>query len=333
MATSHENEGTVDQAVILAGGRGTRLLPLTSNVPKPMIAFHGRPFLEYLIEMLAAQGIRKVLLLLGYLPDKIRDYFGDGRRYGIDIEYNISDVDHNTGRRIMLARDRIDAEFLLMYCDNYWPLQLPRTVAAWRETGCRAQVVVYSNDDGYTKDNLLIDDGGLLKLYDKSRTTPNLAGVDIGFLLLDRGVLDELPSDIDFSLEAVLYPKLIEKRELAAYLTYHRYYSVGDHKRLPLTDAFLSRPEVCIVENWSKKFRELATGQKIILLKNTDSSLPDNVIEVDPSVFETRDSFKYHGNVLNHLQRLHHLDLTRTTGYFETAELREAGLELAMLLR
>ena len=69
------------QAVILAGGRGTRLRPLTDTRPKPMVEFHGKPFLEYLVDMLREQGFARVLLLLGYLPDVIQDYFGDGSRW------------------------------------------------------------------------------------------------------------------------------------------------------------------------------------------------------------------------------------------------------------
>ena len=71
------------QAVILAGGRVMRLRPLTDTCPKPMIAFHGKPFLEYLIELVRNQGFERVLLLLGYLPHVIQAYFGDGRRWGL----------------------------------------------------------------------------------------------------------------------------------------------------------------------------------------------------------------------------------------------------------
>src|SRR6185369_6652215 len=97
-----------DQAVILAGGRGTRLLPLTISRPKPMILFHGRPFLEYLIDQLREQGFRRILLLLGYLPEIIMDYFGDGRRFGIQMDYHVTSVDDETGARLRSARDRID---------------------------------------------------------------------------------------------------------------------------------------------------------------------------------------------------------------------------------
>src|SRR5437870_280593 len=81
------------QAVILAGGRGTRLKPLTDTRPKPMVEIQGKPFLEYQIEQLREQGFERVLLLLGYLPEVVRDYFGNGRRWGIKIEYSVTAVE------------------------------------------------------------------------------------------------------------------------------------------------------------------------------------------------------------------------------------------------
>lgn len=79
----------IRQAVILAGGEGIRLRPLTDGVPKPMVLVNNRPFLEYLVDMLKENGIDEVVLLLGYLPEKITQHFGDGSNFGIGIEYSI----------------------------------------------------------------------------------------------------------------------------------------------------------------------------------------------------------------------------------------------------
>ena len=145
-------EGCRLNAVILAGGRGTRLRPLTDSIPKPMIEFHGKPFLEYLIEMVRDQGIDRFLLLLGYLPEVVQDYFGDGRKWGVSIEYSVAADEDETGRRLKLAQSRIDPTFLLMYCDNYWPLQLDSMRRQFAGGDAEAMVTVYRNDDGYTRD-------------------------------------------------------------------------------------------------------------------------------------------------------------------------------------
>ena len=93
----------VTQAVILAGGLGTRLKPFTNTAPKPMYPINNIPFIDYLIRQMKNFGMEEVLLLLGYLPEKIMDYLGDGSRYGLIINYDITPVDYDTGMRIKHA--------------------------------------------------------------------------------------------------------------------------------------------------------------------------------------------------------------------------------------
>lgn len=235
------------QAVILAGGRGTRLAPLTDDKPKPMIEFHGKPFLEYLIEMLGEQGFERILLLLGYLPEAIMDYFGDGGKWGVRIEYSVSDVDNDTGKRIKLAEKMIDTVFLLMYCDNYWPMQFNEMWDTFVGSDAPAMVTVYQNQDKYTRDNLRVAGDGFVEIYDKTRTVPDLQGVDIGFFILRKEVLDLVPDD-NISFERTVYPELIRNGQLKAFLTGHRYYSVGSHERLKLTEEFLKREPAIILD-------------------------------------------------------------------------------------
>ena len=236
------------QAVILAGGQGTRLRPLTDHTPKPMIPFHGRPFVAYLVEMLKEQGFTRILFLLGHLPEQVADYFGDGSRLGLAIDYAVSPVGDETGTRLRRVRDRLDESFVLLYCDNYWPMPFARMWERFQAAGTQALVTVYRNRDRYTRSNLRVDSDGLLAVYDKSRTAPDLAGVDIGFFILRRAVIDLIPQDGNPSFEKTIYPLLVEHRQLAAFETEHRYYSVGSHERLPLTEAFLARTKTVLLD-------------------------------------------------------------------------------------
>jgi histidinol-phosphate phosphatase family protein len=237
------------QAVILAGGRGTRMRPLTDSRPKAMIEFHGKPFLEYLIEMLREQGFERVLLLLGYLPHVIREHFGDGRDRGLEIEYSVSAPDDLTVSRVRLARERIEPRFLLMYCDNYWPMQMERMWRRYVAVGAPAMVTVYRNRDGYRpgKDSVRVDEDGFVTAFDRRRVTPGLRGVEISYAILDASVLELLPPQ-DELLEQALYPALAERRQLAAFVTDHRYYSVGSPDRLPATARFLARRPAVILD-------------------------------------------------------------------------------------
>jgi D-glycero-D-manno-heptose 1,7-bisphosphate phosphatase len=235
------------QAVILAGGLGTRLRPLTDTVPKPMLPFHGKPFAEYLLDMLREQGISEVLFLLGYLPRVVTDYFGDGRNHGLEITYAISPVEDETGTRLKKAIDQLDDLFLLLYCDNYWPMDMRKMWDFFLHTGARAMVTVYGNEDGYTRNNLKVNEEGLIEVYDKTRTIPGLKGVDIGYGFFPKSVIAELP-DGNVSFEKETYGRLVKERQLAGYVSRHRYYSVGSHERLPLTEAFLGRSPAILLD-------------------------------------------------------------------------------------
>lgn len=87
----------IDQAVILAGGLGTRLKPFTDTMPKPLYPINNIPFIDYLIGQVKSFGIDNVLILLGYLPEKITNYLGDGSRYGVNITYDITPLNYETG--------------------------------------------------------------------------------------------------------------------------------------------------------------------------------------------------------------------------------------------
>ncbi|HWY30222.1 MAG TPA: HAD-IIIA family hydrolase [Candidatus Acidoferrum sp.] len=281
------------QAVILAGGRGERMRPLTDIRPKPMIEVAGKPFLEHQIVLLREQGFRKFLLLLGYLPDLVKSHFGDGSKWGVHIEYSVTAVEDLTGRRIKLAQARLDELFMLVYCDNYWPLPMPRMWQRFTEAKVPMMVTVYSNKDNYTKSTLKVDESGFVSVYDKKKKTPDLQGTEISYAIIRRELVEQFP-DGNISFEETLFPQLIARRQLAAFVTHHRYYTVGDTLRLPITEQFLSRrpaiildrdgvlnekaPRAQYVRNWSEfkwlpgvkeSLRRLnEAGFKIILVSN-----------------------------------------------------------------
>jgi D-glycero-D-manno-heptose 1,7-bisphosphate phosphatase len=235
------------QAVILAGGRGERLRPFTDIRPKPMLEIHGKPFLEHNIEMLREQGFERVLLLLGYLPEVVQDYFGDGHRWGLKIEYSITPVEDNTGLRLKKAAHLLDECFLLLYCDNYWPMRMEQMWKRFVEAQAPAMLTIYSNKDGYTKDSLRVDSDGFVSVFDKQRRAPDLKGVEISYGIFRKELVTGLPED-NISFEETLYPVLAQQHQLAAYVTHHRYYSVGGIARLPLTEAFLARKPAVILD-------------------------------------------------------------------------------------
>src|SRR5882757_8863222 len=108
----------IDRAVILAAGRGTRMRELTSELPKPMIEVRGKPVLQHIVEGLRDAGVRQFLIIVGYRADAVQNFFGDGSRYGIEIQYATQAVQDGTGRVVDLARNFAgDSPFVLNYGD------------------------------------------------------------------------------------------------------------------------------------------------------------------------------------------------------------------------
>jgi dTDP-glucose pyrophosphorylase len=108
----------IDKAVVLAAGRGTRMRELTAELPKPMIEVRGKPVLQHIVEGLRDAGIRDCLIVVGYRADAVQDFFGDGSRYNVAIQYKTQTVQDGTGRVLDLARDFVgDCPFILSYGD------------------------------------------------------------------------------------------------------------------------------------------------------------------------------------------------------------------------
>jgi len=109
---------TVTKAVLLAAGKGTRMRELTNDLPKPMIPVRGRPILRHIVDGLQAAGVTHFQIIVGYRADVVRDYFGDGSKFGISVEYTTQVVQDGTGRVVELARDFAGADpFVLSYGD------------------------------------------------------------------------------------------------------------------------------------------------------------------------------------------------------------------------
>lgn len=241
-------QNRISQAVIIAGGMGTRLAPFTNTMPKPMYPFNGRPFIGYLIEQVKEFGIHNIVILLGYLPEIIRDYLGDGSEWGVNIEYDVTPVDYNTADRITHAKELLDDEFLFMYCDNYCPVDFGKLQRDFYSNNSDIQVSVYSNKDGYTKNNIRFDEGnGKIIVYDKTRMETNLAGVDIGYAIVKKEVLDLVESRGE-NFEQIVYPKLVQQGTMYATVTDHRYYSVGSWERIKLTEEFFNIKKVVFLD-------------------------------------------------------------------------------------
>src|SRR5918994_3633990 len=123
------------KAVVMAGGEGTRLRPLTSNQPKPMVPIVGKPCIEHIVELLRSHGLEDVVITLAFLPQAIRSYFGNGETLGLNIEYSVEELPLGTAGSVRLARDALDDTFLVISGDALCDVDLVALVAFHREKG------------------------------------------------------------------------------------------------------------------------------------------------------------------------------------------------------
>jgi D-glycero-D-manno-heptose 1,7-bisphosphate phosphatase len=310
----------IKQAVILAGGQGTRLRPLTFDTPKPLIKINGIPFLEYLLTLLKENGIKEVVILVGYLGEMVENYFGDGRKFGLKLKYSYAPVEYETGSRLVKAMNLLDERFLLLYCDNYWPLNLKLLIKYYEKKGKDALVTVYANKDNYTKNNMLVDKDGVVAIYDKTRKTTGLNGVDIGFFIFKKKLFKNLPVN-NFSFEKVLLQRLVKNRQLSGFLSLHKYYGLSNLERIPDIKKFLRPQRIVIldrdgvinkkpskgdyVKNW-KEFKLLkgaVEGLKLLTQKGYQIFIATNQAGIGRRFMTKSALNNIHRNMLNNFKQ------------------------------
>ena len=242
-------ENKIKQAVILAGGMGTRLKPFTDEHAKPMYRFNDKPFIEYLVEQVRDFGINQVLILLGYRAEEIMTYLCVGERFGRDVQYMVTPMEYETGNRLCNAKKQLEDRFLLMYCDNYCPIDFEKLVVDAFTNDADVQISAYSNKDNYTKNNVYADTDGKVIVYDKSRKCADLNCVDIGYAIVKKELL-ELFSEREgiYNFEREVYGDCVLKGSLYATVTEHRYYSIGSWERIELTKQFFSREKTIFID-------------------------------------------------------------------------------------
>jgi NDP-sugar pyrophosphorylase family protein len=229
------------QAVILAGGLGTRLLPRTEVIPKPMVEVGGAPYLRHQLQLLADQEIRDIVLLTGYLGEQIESYFGDGSSMGLRIRYSREQSPLGTGGALRLARELLHDCFLLIYGDSYLPIRYADAIERLTSSGAEGLVVVYDNRLGDTsvKNNIELDDAGYVSRYEKD-SPDRLSFVEAGVLAFRRTVIAKIGEGV-VSLEKEIFPRLIAAKQLAALVTTERFYDIGTPDRLAAIEALFAR--------------------------------------------------------------------------------------------
>lgn len=238
------------QCVILAGGLGTRMRPLTETVPKIMLPVAGRPFGAWQLEYLIAHGVSDVVYVIGYRGEAIREYFGNGAGHGVRIRYaDEGRTLRGTGGALRFAFDNglLEPAFLLVYGDSFTPVPIGDVWDAFESSGKPALMTVLCNEERWDRSNVLLDDGRIV-VYDKTRRHPRAAEmrhIDYGLSALRRDVVEErIPDITPWDLAHVLHALSLEG-QLAGYEAAKRFYEIGSPAGLRDFEEFITAGAAC----------------------------------------------------------------------------------------
>lgn len=216
---------------ILAGGLATRLRPITETIPKALVDVAGKPFIARQLEYLHGQGVRDVVLCVGYLGEMIKGVVGAGESYGLQVHYSFDGPKQlGTGGALKKALPLLGNNFFVLYGDSYLPVDFPTVQDAYVRSGQAALMTVLKNGDRWDKSNVLFVDGQLVE-YNKRAPRPEMAYIDYGLGLVTASVFGACPDDSPFDL-ADVYQDLSGMGQLAGLEVHQRFYEIGSHSGL-----------------------------------------------------------------------------------------------------
>jgi NDP-sugar pyrophosphorylase family protein len=222
---------------ILAGGLATRMHPVTQTIPKSLIEVAGRPFIEHQLELLHAEGIKNVVLCVGYLGEMIEAHIGDGRRFGLSVRYSFDGEKLlGTGGALRRALPLLGQDFFVLYGDSYLEIDYAAVQAAYRGSAKPALMTVFRNEGQWDTSNVLFDGENILR-YDKRHPTADMKYIDYGLGVLSSDLLKHRGSEA-FDL-ADIYAELVGESRLAGFEATKRFYEIGTPSGLALTESYL----------------------------------------------------------------------------------------------
>lgn len=227
------------KAVIMAGGKGTRIAAVNSEVPKPMIPLEGKPVLEYQVECLKRQGIREYIFVTGHLGDQIESWFGDGRRFGISVSYIREEYPLGTAGALYMLRNMSDDDFLLINGDIIFDVDINRFSEAHHRCGGMATILVHPNSHPYDSSLVVAGRDGLVRewLHKEEKRTWYQNRVNAGIHILSSKLFTHLRSKNMFSelcpldLDRDILKPLIDEKELYAYYSTEYVKDMGTPER------------------------------------------------------------------------------------------------------
>ncbi len=208
----------IDTAIILSGGLGTRLRPLTETTPKPLLPIQGIPMIEHIILNARKYGVTRFILSVGYKAEMIKTYFGDGTKWGITISYCVEDTPLGTGGAVREAALGLNSPFLLMWGDNLHDVHVDLLSSTFFSSGCPIAMTLVTREDVENFGVARVVNGCVMGFVEKpSRALAPSNLINAGVFIIDPTVLSMLPAGI-CSMEKDCFEKVAAQGQIAAFV-------------------------------------------------------------------------------------------------------------------
>ena len=225
---------------ILSGGLATRLRPATEKIPKALWPVAGRPFLAHQLDLLQRQGVRHVVLCVGYLGERIREALPDGRPWGMTLQYSFDGPTLlGTGGAVRNALPHLGQGFFVLYGDSYLPTDYRAVAEAFARSRQAALMTVFRNEGKWDTSNVVFRNGQIM-MYDKRQRTPEMEYIDYGLSVLTPDAFAGLESKTPLDL-AEVFQKLVVEGRLAGYEVHERFYEAGSQTGLAELEGLLGQ--------------------------------------------------------------------------------------------
>jgi mannose-1-phosphate guanylyltransferase len=214
------------KAVILAGGLGTRLLPLTKKTPKPMLLLGKKPILEHLIDWNKKNGVKSIVLCVSHLRKTIEDYFEDGKRFGVNIEYAISNKPLATAGQLKTAEEFIDDTFVCMYGDSIFNFSLRNMIKQHKTK--KAFVTMGLNEYKTNLEYGVISTSKTGKVLSWEEKPEIKANVNMGCYVMEPNVFSLIPKNKPYGMDDVIKRAMSKKKLVIGFITKNGFTDIGN---------------------------------------------------------------------------------------------------------
>ena len=214
------------KAVILAGGLGTRLKPYTNSLPKPMLPLGEKPILEHLIEWVRKNGVKEIVLCVSYLRKKIEDYFGDGEKFGVKIEYAISKKPLATAGQLKTAEKFIDGTFVCLYGDSIYNFSLRSMIAQHKKSKSIVTMSLY--DYKFNLKYGVIDTTKVGRVNSWNEKPKFSAKINMGCYVMESELLQLIPKNKPYGMDDTIRKVLAKKKKVTSVISKKGFIDIGD---------------------------------------------------------------------------------------------------------